>query len=184
LRVTVRAVLDCLHAESAPVVLEAMYSLASLSAQQSQFGLDEGEISEIVRRIPELLHHKFAPVAYQTIDLLVWLKEYFPDFRDRMLRYLVSTDPGLRQRALFHYSSFCKPGEVKPLLAFEKDAYAADTGMGGSWVYELRDKALHHIERQLNRQFATQLRSEPYLGTRVEWRDWGPFLAWYTTGHG
>jgi hypothetical protein len=96
-----------------------------------------------------------------------------------MLKYLSSADLGLRKRALFHYESYCRKGEIEPLLPFQHDTNASDIRMGGPWVYELRDLALRTIENVVGQQFLTRSCKEPYLGSEVSWRDWAPFRRWY-----
>jgi hypothetical protein len=133
----------------------------------------------LLKRIEGLLEHPVGPVVYKAMGWLAQHNYAFPDYRQRMLAFLAADDLGRRETALRYYESYCKLGEIEPLLRFEKDDYASESRMMGPYEYVLRDRALGLIEKQLKTTFPKLRLSEPHQGTRVSWYDWRPFHQWW-----
>jgi hypothetical protein len=142
----------------------------------------------LISRIEQLLDHPFNPVVYDAMDWYGQFWDRYPDYRERMLKFLASDDLGRREGAIKYYLTYAKPGEVEPLLHFRNDDYAGETRPLGDWEFELRNKALDLIEKQLDRTFPRIQRNEPYApggkGARVIWYDWAPFLEWWLKNGG
>lgn len=142
----------------------------------------------LISRIEQLLDHPFRPIVYRAIDWYGQFWDHYPNYRERMLKFLASDDLGQREGAMKYYLTYAKPGEVEPLLRFRHDDYAGETRPLGPWEYELRNKALDLIEKQLGCTFPRVQRSEPYApggkGARVIWYDWTPFLEWWLKNGG
>ena len=126
-----------------------------------------------------LLDHPVGPVVFDAIDWYGQLRDCYPNYRDRMLEFLASEDLGRRKFALRYFTTYAKQGEVEPLLRFRNDDYAGEVSHMGDWEYELRNRALEIIEKQLGKRFPRILRSEPHEGARVTWYDWTPVLEWW-----
>lgn len=164
------------------VVLDITKGLYFLSGLLYKYKLDDfgsSFKSFLIRRIGELIDHSDLRVKYRTISIFAFLSSNFPDYRKIMMGFLAAEDLGLRQKALYHYETFCRAGEIEPLLRFEQDDYAGELGMLGDYFYELRDMALNKIEKQLGRSFPKRRLSQPYDGRTVSWYDWKPFLEWW-----
>ena len=169
----------CFRSEQVPHLNLALFVLGELLRKYGGDVLPRSFLNSLIDRIPSLLKHPSAVVVYQAIDYYAWLRSNYPDYREQMLGHLASADPGLRKRALRHYESYCRKGEIDPLLRFENDTYATDIQTGGPWVYELRDLALTTIENVTGQRFLTRSCTEPHFGSEVSWRDWAPFRRWY-----
>lgn len=142
----------------------------------------------LISRIEQLLDHPFEPVVYDAMDWYGQFHHLYPRYRERMMKFLASTDLGCREVAMKYYLTYAEPGEVQPLLRFRNDDYAGETRPLGDWEYELRNRALDLIEKQLGRTFPRIQRNEPYApggrGARVIWYDWTPFLEWWLKNGG
>jgi len=102
----------------------------------------------------------------------VAFRKNYPDYREKMLALLNSDDVGEREGAIKYYETYALEGEYKPLLEFENDAHACQIGHSGDWEYELRDKALIEIEKQLGINLKKTKLRKPYEGAIVSWYDW------------
>ncbi|GEM_PF-4128897 len=142
----------------------------------------------LTSRIEQLLDHPFEPVVYNAMDWYGQFHHLYPRYRERMLNFLASDDSGCHRVAMKYYPTYAKPGEVEPLLRFRNDDYAGETRPLGDWEYELRNRALDLIEKQLGRTFPRIQKNEPYApagkGARVIWYDWTPFLEWWLKNGG
>lgn len=142
----------------------------------------------LIPRIEQLLEHSFGPVVYKAMDWYGQFHHLYPRYRERMLSFLASDDLGRREVAMKYYQTYANAGDVEPLLRFCNDDYAGETRPLGDWEYELRNRALDLIEKQLGRTFPRIQRSEPYTpggkGACVIWYDWTPFLEWWLKNGG
>lgn len=143
----------------------------------SQFG--EGFYEFLIVKVRELIKHESKYVCYQALEVLVWLKDNFSDYRNIMIGYLKSDDLGFKRIALYNYESFSEEKEVTPLLRFNTDDYAAEKSMNSDLVYELRDVALDKIGKVVGKHFCSSRVNEPFDGTVVSWYDWTQFWEWW-----
>jgi hypothetical protein len=173
---------DIIASLESSVVLDITKGFYYLSGLLNKFKLDEfGPTfgSFLTKKLSELIEHPDLRVKYKAIPFYVYLSPNFPNYREKMMGFLMSKDLGLRKLALRNYESFCKPGEVEPLLQFERDDYAGEIGMLGDLFYELRDLALEKIEKQLGCSFFKKRLSELHDGRKAYWNDWQPFKEWW-----
>lgn len=133
----------------------------------------------LVDRLEKLLEHESKYVCYQTLELYIWLKDNYPNYKDVLRKYIFSDDLGYRKIALYHCESFVNEKELSPLIRFSQDDYAAEKGMNSELFYELRDLALEKISKLVGKQFCGIRLSESHDGTVVSWYDWAPFYEWW-----
>jgi hypothetical protein len=177
--VVVNCIQKCLSSDDQSDVSTGFLFLNALlqKYQPNAFGTDFYEF--LVGRMEELLENKSKFVSYQALELFVWLRGNYPNYRDVMKKYLDSDDLGYRRIALHHYETYVNDKEISPLIRFSEDDYAAEKGMNSDLFYELRDLALEKISTVVGKQFCGNRASEPYDGTVVSWYDWGLFFDWW-----
>lgn len=134
---------------------------------------------KLVQRVRVLVHDKRSYVRYRALELFVWLRKNYSDYRIVMMENLAAADLGARRIALANYETYAGPGEVSPLVQFSTDSYVADYSMNSTQFYELRDAALHKISAIVGINFCNERLSQPNEGTTVSWFDWGPFFEWW-----
>lgn len=169
----------CVSSNDHLAIVSGLYVLKGLLIEKAIEDLPKDFKAFLVKRIEELLDHPVGPVVFDAIDWYGQLRDCYPNYRDRMLEFLASEDLGRRKFALRYFPAYAKQGEVEPLLRFRNDDYAGEVRPMGDWEYELRNRALELVEKQLGKGFPRILRSEPHEGTRVTWYDWAPVLEWW-----
>jgi hypothetical protein len=170
---------ECLQSDDHLDIRMGFLVLKGLMADRVITDLPADFRSTLITRVEQLLRHSFPAVVYDAIDRLGQLRDEYPQYRERMLELLASEDTGQRRVALRYYTTYAKDVEVEPLLPFRNDTTAEEERPLGDWEYDLRNRALALIERQLGRKFKGGVLSEPYEGGRVTWHDWRPFLEWW-----
>ncbi len=169
----------CVSSDDHLPIVFGLYVLKGLLIEKTINDLPKDFKNFLVGRIEELLNHSVGPVVFDAIDWYGQLRDSYPNYRERMLELLASEDLGRRKFALRYFLTYAKKNEVEPLLRFRNDDYAGEVRHMGDWEYELRNRALELIEKQIGKEFPRVLRSEPYDGRRVTWYDWTPFLEWW-----
>lgn len=169
----------CVSSDDHLAIVSGLYVLKGLLIGKGIDDLPKDFKAFLVKRVEELLDHPIGPVAFDAIDWYGQLRDSYPNYRDRMLKFLASEDLGRRKFALRYFPTYAKQGEVEPLLRFRNDDYAGEVRPMGDWEYELRNRALELVEKQVGKGFPRIVRSEPYEGTRVTWYDWAPVLEWW-----
>ncbi|QNN46311.1 hypothetical protein H9L17_14250 [Thermomonas brevis] len=134
---------------------------------------------KLVPRVRALIQDKHSYVRYRALELFVWLRKNYSDYRTVMMENLVASDLGAKRIALANYETYANPGEVFPLVRFSTDSYAADYSMNSTQFYELRDSALQKVSDIVGINFCNERLTQPHEGTTVSWFDWGPFLEWW-----
>lgn len=166
----------CVGSDDHLAIITGLYVLKGLFIEKTIEDFPPDFKTFLVSRVEALLNHPVGPVVVNAIDWYVQLRDSYSNYRARMLGFLASEDLGRRKFALRHFLTYAKHGEIEPLLRFANDDYAGEVRPMGDWEYELRNRALELIEKQLGKGFPRILRNEPYEGTKVTWYDWEPFL--------
>jgi hypothetical protein len=169
----------CISSNDHLAIGSGLYVLKGLLIERRLRELPKGFVAFLRRRIVDLLSHPSDALVFDAIDWFGQLREFYPDYRDRMLSFLASNHPGRRAIALRYFPTYAAPGEVEPLLRFRTDDYMTELEPLGDWEYELRNRALDLIEQQVGTTFPRTVRSEPHDGARVTWYDWTPFTEWW-----
>lgn len=169
---------DCLRSDELQTLSTGFYFLSSLLQKYPASSFGTEFIAFLVKRVRDLLNHESKFVCAKALELFVWLRQNYPDYRYVMLSQLASHDLGCRRIALNNYETYAVRDEVTPLLKFCADDYAAEFSMMGTMRYESRDIALEKIENIVGKKFRLNQLSEQYDGGLVTWYDWKPFLMW------
>ncbi|MDH5228458.1 MAG: hypothetical protein OEY38_00135 [Gammaproteobacteria bacterium] len=177
--VVIQGVHNCLSSDDQADISTGFLFLNALLEKNKPGTFGTDFFKYLVGRLEKLLKHESKYVCYQALELFVWLKDNYPNYREIMADYLISDDLGYRRIALYHYYTYAKKGEISPLIHFRQDDYAAEKGMNSDYFYELRDLALEKISSLAGKQFCSTRISEPYDGTVVSWYDWSLFLEWW-----
>lgn len=102
------------------------------------------------------------------------------DHRPRALELLHHPQPMVRREALHLVHRFLSHSELlTELLAFQRDPFAAEVGMGSPLRFWLRDDALLVLEHAFQRPPADYDQVENTAEGRAYYRSWRPFLDWY-----
>lgn len=169
----------CLRSNHPEDIHAALTFLMHISCCYPINNLPFGLTDLFVSLLPTFMNRTEVNVRYRAQTYFVTLKEFFPQYREKMLELLNSEDMEDRRTPLYHYATFCRPGEIAPLIKFKDDESVTQTGMMGPWVYEFRNRALETIEKMLSRQFDKPLKQAPFEETTVSWYDWSAFLKWW-----
>lgn len=162
----------------------AFFFLGSLLEKNKPSVFPETFYEQLVPRVRELVRDDVSHVRYRALELFVWLRKNYSDYRIVMQENLAAPDIGARRIALANYETYAKLGEVSPLLKFSTDSYAADYSMNSTQFYEFRDSALQKISDIVGVNFCNGRLSQPHDGTTVSWFDWGPFFKWWEMNKG
>lgn len=133
----------------------------------------------LIPRVRVLLRHESSYVRSRALELFVWLRKNYPDYKAVMMEHLRSDDLGARKVALANYETYADPKEISPLVEFSSDGYAADYAMNSPMFYELRDAALQKISGISGVNFCGSRLNESHEGTTVSWYDWSDFYKWW-----
>ena len=139
----------------------------------------------LINIIPTLFtKEQNAQVRMYALEFYVWLRDNYPSYRKNMLQFLNSDDLTQRRCALNNYETYCKDGEVKPLLIFQKDKLVSELSMCGPLEYQSRNIALEKIGKILGKNFMLNKVKEfnEDWNDDVSFYDWKPFLDWYSGG--
>jgi hypothetical protein len=170
---------SCLQTEDVQILSTGFFFLNSLLQKFPAKNFGSEFVSFLIKRVRDLLNHESEFVCSKALELFIWLRQNYPDYRDVMLSYLSSKKLGCRKIALNNFETFAERNEVTPLVKFYSDNYAAENSMMGVMRYELRDIALEKIEFIIGKKVRLAQLSETYDGGTVTWYDWTPFLLWW-----
>lgn len=175
---------DCLKSDDVPTLSTAFFFLDSLLQKNPGKAFGEDFFTFLVKRVRELLSHESSFVCSKALELFIWLRKNYSDYREIMLGYLASSDLGLRKIALSNFDTYSVANEISPLIRFSTDDYAAEYSMLGPMRYDLRDLALEKIESVAKIKFRLTEVTEPYDGGMVSWYDWKLFQKWWIENQG
>lgn len=175
----VQRIMECLSSNEQADISTGFLFLNSLLEinQPAEFGNEF--YSFLIERLNELKEHSSKYVCYQALELYVWLRGNYSDYRNVMKGFLHSHDLGFRRIALHNYETYAEDNEISPLVHFSNDGYTAEKGMNSDLFYELRDLALEKIEIITGNSFCCSRLNEPCDGTVVSWYDWSNFFKWW-----
>lgn len=179
----IRDIKECLDSSSHVDICDGFFYLTGLLTHYELQSFGKNFIDYLVYRVPELIDkNQKSGVRSYALRFFVFLKDYYPNYRDKMMSLLDSEDLGSRLAALRNYETYAKPGEIEPLLKFQNDCDVAELAMCGPLIYESRNIALEKISKVTGKNFMTFKLKEhhPNWGSDyVSWYDWSTFLEWY-----
>jgi hypothetical protein len=171
---------SCLESENDRDIADGLYYIMGLLEKYDlkDFGMDFARY--LIKRLPTLIDQNIGTQAcYYAVDFYIWLKDNYPNYREKMMVFLNSDDLGYSRRALSAYETYCKEMEIEPLLKFEHHEKAFDQSMSGPWVYEFRDIALEQIGKLAGENFLIKKVSEHKNTREIFWYSWEPFWEWW-----
>jgi len=173
-------VIDCLQSKNHFDNIAALSFLMHISDKYKMDELPKNIFNLLLEKIPYYFSHHDKQLRHLSHGFFVTLREYYDNYREKMLELLSSDDVGDRRTALYNYLTFSKSNEVSPLMSFQKDDYAAEQRMAGPYVYEFRNYALSLIEEISGQSFDSKELSKSYEGSMVTWKDWGGCVLWWS----
>lgn len=169
----------CLDSDDPVVLGTGFFYLNALTLKRSMTLLPTKFLDYLRQRLLKLLDHKTVSIVRESIIWISFLANSVENYRARMLQFLKSSEPAIREAALRCYQCYAKPEEVEPLLSFERDVVVDEIKPMGPWRYSLRDRAFEMVEKHLGRSFPKIQKQIPFQGSTVSWHDWQPILDWY-----
>jgi hypothetical protein len=135
----------------------------------------------LIEKTPKWMVDMDPKLRLHALPIYVSYRAFIPEFLDGMVRALADKDPEIRMLTLRNGRFFLSPRNLETLLPFQNDPFAGEEGMGGRMIYALRNMALAEIQRLTAKEFASEERSEIAQSTTIFWKDWTPFLQWWTS---